>query len=138
MAVTFLWFAFSAGHTLDRVADIWLALWGMWVAIFPHRFSRVSPEPVPEQTLTAYRLALLERFDRQIRLLRSAKYWYVLPMWLGMLLHAASGLSRGSLAGGLVLACLATVFAAFFWWLNEVKGVQYLEHQRQELAVQDE
>lgn len=138
VAGTFLWFALSAGHTLDLVADVWLALWGMWVAIFPHRFSRVSREPRPEQTLTAYRQALLERLDRQIRLLRSAKYWYVLPAWLGVLLHAASAFRRGGLAIGLTLAVLATVFMAFVWWLNEVKGVQYLEDKREELAAQGE
>ena len=85
--VVYSWFAVRAGNTLERVADVWLVACGVWFIFYVRRYARISRKPVPEQTLGAYRQALVGRYDSQIRLAKGVKYWFILPMWLGLLLY---------------------------------------------------
>jgi hypothetical protein len=136
VTVVYLWFAIHAGTVLERIADLWLAAWGVWTAIFLRRYFKLSRKPAPEQRLAVYRQALMERYDGQIRLSKSVKYWYILPMWLGLLLFAFSDWVGG---GGNVkfikVMCFVTAGNAFVWWLNEGPGIRYLQRKRRELAV---
>jgi len=136
VTAVYVWFALGAGTLFERMADLWLAAWGIWVALFLRRYFKLSRKPAPEQTLAVYRQALVDRYDGQIRLAKSVKYWYILPMWLGMLLLGLAVWSqpRGHLRCTLV-AVVATVVSAFVWWLNEGPGIRYLQRKRRELAA---
>jgi O-antigen ligase len=131
VAVLFLWFAARATNPVERAAHLWLAACGVWIVFFLLRYSRMSRKPAPEQTLEAYRQALVEKYDRQIRLLKNVKYWYILPLWLGQMLLCVDCLRRPhGVMTGLLVAALVTLVNAALWWLNEVAGVGYLRRQR--------
>ena len=135
IAVFFLWFAVRAGSPWSRAANLWLAAYGVWIIFFLLRFSRVSRKPQPEQTLAVYRRELLERYDRQIRLLRNAKYWYVLPLWIGWMLTSIAYLAKGGgKVGCMVLVTVFSAVSAGVWWVNAVPGVRHVERQRRELV----
>ncbi|HYL77884.1 MAG TPA: hypothetical protein VEU96_26970 [Bryobacteraceae bacterium] len=135
VAFFFVWQAISASDTLTRIACIWIAGCGVWVIFYLRRYSRASRNPAPEQTLAAYRQALREKYDRQIRLLKSAKYWYVLPFWIGLMLIAVGSFERkGGAMRFLLTAIWFTAVNAVVWWLNEVKGVRSLRAKRADLV----
>jgi len=128
--------AWKAGTLLFRVSDIWLALCGVWIAYYLHRDSKRSLQPIPDQSLAIYRQSLMERYDGQIRLARTVKYWFLLPLWFGLLLQAVAALPgpRGVFKFSMVML-VATAGCAFVWWLNEGPAVRYLQHKRRELAA---
>jgi len=136
VAAVFLWFAVHDRSPLERAAHVWLAACGVWIAYYLWRYARASRKPAPEQTLLAYQQALLSRYDRQIRLLRSAKYWYILPFWAGLLFSAAAGLERTSNTTAFwLVAVWVTLGNAVVWWLNGVAGVRYLRNERHKLLA---
>jgi hypothetical protein len=136
ITVVYLWFAVRAGSTFERVADLWLAACGVWIAVFLYRYSKLSRKPAPEHTLAVYRQELVERYDRQIRLSKSVKYWYILPLWVGLLLNAAAyRVGGGDNIRFLSIVIFVTAVSAGVWWLNEGPGVRYLQRKRQELAA---
>jgi len=130
------WLALYEHNALLRFSDIWLAACGVWFAFYLRRDSKRSLQPVPEQSLAVYRRTLMERYDGQIRLARSVKYWFLIPIWLGLLLQAVASLAdpRGVRKFWLVML-VATAGLVFVWWLNEGPGVRYLERKRRELAA---
>jgi hypothetical protein len=136
ITVVYLWFAVRAGSTFERVADLWLAACGVWIAVFLYRYSKLSRKPAPEHTLAVYRQELVERYDRQIRLSKSVKYWYILPLWAGLMLNAAAyRVGGGDNIRFLAIVIFVTAVSAGVWWLNEGPGVRYLQRKRQELAA---
>lgn len=136
ITVIYLWFAVRAGNPLDRAADLWLASCGVWIFFYLRRYSQFSRKPAPDRSLAVYRRELLDGYDRQIRLLKAAKYWYVLPLWAGLMFsetaHFVNGLGRAEF---LITIALITVLNAGVWWLNEVAAVRYLYRKRRELAA---
>jgi hypothetical protein len=86
----------------------------------------------PAADLAAYRGALLQRVDDQIRLLRSVPYWYLLPLFLPGLWLA---ISRFPDVGWMVLAPLGVLVAiyAFLGWLNVKVAVGGLRAARDEI-----
>jgi hypothetical protein len=134
ITVVYGWFALHAGSMLERVADLWLAACGVWIAVFLWRFSRLARKPAPDQSLAVYRHELVERYNKQIQLSKSVKYWYILPFWAGVMLSEAAHLMNGlSKTRVLIVVVFVTLCSAFVWWLNEGPGVRYLERKRSEL-----
>jgi len=135
----------SAGFLLTAASCLFIAGW-LW------RSRRGVSEPAPEESVNAYGRALLAGYDRQIALLRTAKYWYVLPIYASMLTiyagivaNIAAPLARlrgqsfhrwllgvGFLAGVFVLI---TALTALVWWLNESYAVRKLAVERESLAA---
>lgn len=135
----------SAGFILMAVSCLFIAGW-LW------RSRRGGPQPAPEDSVAAYGRALLAGYDRQIALLRTAKYWYVLPLYAsaltafaGVIAMSAAPLGRlreqaperwllgvGFLAGVFVLL---TALMGFVWWLNEGYAVRKLAAERESLAA---
>ena len=132
----FVWLAVHDRTWLERTAHGWLAACGVWIVFYIRRYSKIAQRPIPEQTLFRFQQELLDRYDRQIRLLKSAKYWYILPFWAGLLCSAAAGLVRTGdvLPFGLVALCVTALNAAL-WWLNEGIGVAYLQNKRRQLMA---
>jgi hypothetical protein len=134
--VVYSWFAVGAGNNLERVADVWLVACSVWFIVHLRRFSTSSSKPVPEQTLGAYRQALVGRYDSRIRLTKSVKYSFLLPMWLGLLLYdIAYRVNGGNNTKFALVLIFVTAGTAFGWWLDEGPAVRYLERKRRELAV---
>jgi hypothetical protein len=134
--VVYSWFAVRAGNNLERLADVWLVGCAVWFIIYLRRYARSSRKPVPEQTLGAYRQALVARYDSRIRLAKNVKYSFLLPMWLGVLLFdIAYRLNGGNNAKFALVMTVVTAGTAFAWWLDEGPGVRYFERKRRELAV---
>jgi hypothetical protein len=69
---------------------------GLWIIYFLVRYGRSSAPANPEQDFNAYRRALVERYDHQIQLLKSVKYWYLLPLWIGLMLGSTGMVLSGS------------------------------------------
>lgn len=135
LALVNLWIGLRAEDPLARAPRFWLAAFFIWTIVFLWRYARASKKPAPEETLSAYRQALAEKYDRQIRLLRALKYWYILPLWLGMMLVSAAYLRHMGKVTGLLMAALFTAINAALWWFNEIKGVRSFQRRRQELIA---
>ena len=121
---------------MTLAADAWLAACGLWIVFYLRRNSGLARTPAPDQSLASYRAELLDRYDRQIRLLKTAKYWYVLPLWVGLMLLEFSyrPQAKGD-SSFLAVVTLMTGILAVVWWLNEGPGVRRLRRKREEVAA---
>lgn len=131
----FTWMAFHALNALQRTGLLIVAASGLWIIFFLLRYGRASAPADPGQDLRTYRLDLVERYDRQIALLKSVKYWYLLPPWIGMLLNTAGMMLSHAHKNSLLFSDLGsavfyTVGFAFIWWLNEGYAVPKLRAAR--------
>ena len=137
--VIFLFFGFLAARQsslLARFAQAWIAVSGLWIAFYIHRYSNAARTPAPEQTLSSFGQSLLAAYDEQIRLLRAAKYWYILPLWFGLLLMALASWNGGAGPVRVALFLLwITAVNAVVWWINEVPGVRSIRRKRDELLA---
>lgn len=138
----FTWMAFHALNTLQRTGLLIVAASGIWIIFFLLRYGRASAPADPGQDLAAYRRDMAERYDRQISLLKSVKYWYLLPPWIGMMLNSAglmmNHVQKGKFIWPDVLALVfLTVAFAFVWWLNEHHGVAKLRAVRDRTLRED-
>ena len=132
----------STGFALMALSGLFIAGW-LWR-------SRRGPKAAPEESVAAYGRALLAGYDRQIALLRTAKYWYVLPLYAsamtvyaGVIAMTAGPLGRFrehdpgrwfmgvAILGGTFL--LLTAVFGFVWWLNEGYAVRKLAAERERL-----
>jgi len=94
----------------------------------------------PTADARAYKAALLARYDRQIQLLRSVRYWYFLPLYVWILaatvanaLHRPAHLSPWAHAISLA-ASLGFVTALYVWLLrlNERHAVRRLAEAKKQ------
>ena len=138
VATFFLVNAVRTHEVLQRTGSLVIAVGALWIIFYVLRYGKADPNVDPSQTLTGYTQALASRYDYQIHLLRSVKYWYLLPLYVGLLI-ASAGILLGHLrAGSLSLkdfwgpAFYTAVFAAV-WWLNEVYAVGRLRKERTRL-----
>jgi hypothetical protein len=83
----------------------------------------------PSADARAYQGAMLARIDKQIRLLRSSRYWYLLPLYI---IFVWWFLSIVKMVPVLAIVQLAvnTGFCAGAAWLNERRGVRKLRAER--------
>lgn len=135
VAILFGWFAYRSTDWLTRTAELWIAAAGLWIIYWLRRHSYVLRDPPPDQTLAAYYRALSESYDRQIWLLRTAKLWYVLPFWSGLMLFSFAGwrLQHNTITL-LVTSITFTATFGFVWWLNESWGVRHLRRKQADLS----
>jgi hypothetical protein len=94
----------------------------------------------PDQTLADYQRALVSKIDHQIRLLRSVKYWGLLPIFVGLLIGSIGIVKEHAEKGTLtwidgVAPLLYTLVFAGIWWLNEVWAVRKLQRMRTKLMA---
>jgi hypothetical protein len=126
------WAVYSARHgigqALPLIAGVSFVLAYLW------RAHRGLPAPDPGADGRIYRDALIERFERQIRLLRRVRYWYLLPLYLPAVWQAATVWPRSPWAAATMLLVVTGLFA-LIGWLNEVVAVRALTQAR--ASVQD-
>lgn len=91
----------------------------------------------PDTNAAEYRAALLARIDDQIALAASARYWYVLPVWMFFAVVFATGAVRAPNATRIAQFgaefLLATSVAVLIVWLNERYGIRGLRRERERL-----
>jgi hypothetical protein len=140
VTVMFLAMAAHAPDALQRTGLLIVAASGLWIIIFLLRYGRASAPADPDQELNGYQRALVERYDHQIRLLKSVKYWYLLPPWIGLLIGSTGVLLQEFRNGRLgwydfINPAIYTAFFALVWWLNEVHAVARLRAERARVLV---
>jgi hypothetical protein len=133
----FAFVATKAPSPLEMAGSLLVAASGAWIAFYVWRKGTGPSMPVPDADLHSYEALLLENYDHQIRLLKSVKYWYLLPPYLGLFVgwigHATRvGWDAVSWADYLNLVVFTSVFICI-WILNEVYGVRHLRRLKQEL-----
>lgn len=137
VAILFGWFAYRSSDWLVRASELWIAATGLWIIYWLRRHSSVLRDPPRDQSVGAFYRALFDSYERQVGLLRTAKLWYVLPFWSGLMLFSfATWRVQHNLTGLLVLTATFTLTFGFVWWLNESWGVRYLRRKQAELANQ--
>ena len=110
----------------------------LFVMAYIWKQHRVSSPIDPVATANAYRTALLDRLDRQIRLTRSVRYWYVLPAWIFFLTVLASGLLQGRAFVPLLMEFLSvSALCILVIWLNERFGLRSLEAEKARVLAID-
>lgn len=135
VTAAFTWMAFHALNDLQRIGLLIVAASGLWIIFFLLRYGRASAPADPGQDLRAYRLDLVQRYDQQITVLQSVKYWYLLPPWIGMMLNSAGVMMGHSQKGtfgwwDFISPAILTAVFALVWWLNEGYAVPKLRAAR--------
>jgi len=144
VAVFFTFTAWAQHDPIQRAGNIVIVAGALWIMYYIRRYGAAPPDPNPDQTLDGYQHALVRKYDHQIRLLRGVKFWYLLPLYVGLLIGSV-GLLKEQAEKGASLWLVAlfpvfyTLFFAFIWWLNEVRGVRKLEWLREQVTsgIQD-
>jgi hypothetical protein len=111
-----------------------------WIIYYFWRHGSGPADPNPDQSAAAFQSALVSKIDHQIRLLRNVKFWYLLPMYVGLLVFSAGGIRDHAATGSLswrdaISPILCTLFFALIWWLNEGYAVNKLERWKTKLAA---
>jgi hypothetical protein len=132
VAVFFAWSAFKTDATFARIGMIVVSVSMLWIVGYMLRFGRNPVTPDASADSETYRRALVEGYDRQIRLLSTVKYWYLLPPYLGMMLLWAAGLFDRPHPGwaAYISPVILTAVYAGVWYLNEVYAVGKLRAAR--------
>jgi hypothetical protein len=91
---------------------------------------RGVPVPDPAADARVYQAAMLERVDRQIRLLKTVRYWYLLPLYVPVTLQSIDAWQRRGWVPAVTAMALVTVVFWFVGWLNERVGVGMLRKER--------
>jgi hypothetical protein len=131
-------FGFSAlrpGDALVRAGSLVIAASTAWIIFYLLRYGRGPRDVDPSLDLRGYAQALVHRYDHQIKLLKSVKYWYLLPPYVGLLLGTVGILRDKARTGALswsdsILPMFYTAVFAAIWWLNEVYSVRRLRAER--------
>ncbi len=140
LVVAFSVFSRFADHWLTEAGCYLAAASAVWIVFYLVRYGRSPSEPDPQQSLAGYREALRKKFDHQVQLLKAAKYWYILPVYVSLVLlysgEILDDLHRKGHPGwiNIILLTLTTVFTGWVWWLNEVRGVAKLREERDSLT----
>lgn len=91
----------------------------------------------PDATADArnYQSAMLARIDHQIRLLRTARYWYFLPLYVPALMTMVATWQRGRHTAAILgWAIVSSIFIGLLW-LNERVVVRFLWKERAKIGA---
>jgi len=96
-----------------------------------HRHNRLPDAGSDART---YHAALIKRYDDQIALMSSAKYWYAMPLYLPVIGVTWARWDADPQRAALLFAT-ATAGFVLMWWLNERFGVRKLKERRARAAA---
>ena len=137
----FGWCALITHDELMRAGYFVIVAGSAWMIYCLLRFGRSGPSGEElNQDSGSYTRALLERYDRQIRLLKSVLYWYLLPVYVGLLITTSAlireHIRKGTFSWADFLApVIYSTFFACVWWLNAVYAARRLERERAKLLA---
>jgi len=138
VAIFFTWTAVHAPNVVMKAGCLVVAAGGVWIIYYMLRHGAAKVTVDPSENLADYTQALIGRYDQQIRLLKSVKYWYLLPIYIGLLILSV-GLSLEHAQQGapvwidLIAPVIYTIVFGVIWWLNEVPAVRRLLSERAQL-----
>ena len=140
VAAMFGFSALRAGDALARAGSFVIAASAAWIIFYLLRYGRGPRDVDPSLDLRGYTQAMVNRYDHQIKLLKSVKYWYVLPPYLGLSLWTLGILKDKARTGALswrdaIPPIIYTAVFAAIWWLNEVYSVGRLRQKRGKLLA---
>lgn len=119
----------------DPVEAIALTIGAAFVGAYLWYRHRQLPAPDPAASAREFQAALLTRIDRQIALLGSVRYWYLLPLYIPVLAQVAhTWLAHQRLAAIVILVVVTAIYAAIAW-LNERLAVNFLRDNRARVAA---
>jgi hypothetical protein len=96
---------------------------------------RRLPRPDPAAKARHYQAALLARIDRQIVLLGSVRYWYLLPLYLPVLVQVASAWQASHRALAIAMLVVVTALYAALAYVNERLAVSHLKQERARISA---
>lgn len=142
--VVALFFAYAGWiqhNDIERAGCAILVAGALYIIYYIRRNGGEAPDPNPDQTIEAYQRAMVSKFDHQILMLKNVKYWYLAPMYIGLLTLSAGKLWEYSEKGALSLIVatgplIYTLVFAGVWWLNEVYAVGKLQRARARLVAE--
>lgn len=134
----FLFLAWVQHGWIGRLGDLIVVAGALWIIYYIRRYGTEPADPLPDQSETSYRKALALKYEHQIRLLRSVKFWYLLPMYIGLLINTIGLLKEQAQTRQLmwmdaIAPLIYTLIFGGLWWLNEVYAVQKLQRFRTEI-----
>ena len=136
VAVFFAYAAWMQRNGIERLGSVIIVAGALLIVYYIRRHGADGADPSPDQTVASFRRALVLKYEHQIRLLRNVKYWYLLPMFVGLLTAAGGRLREEagrrplSWADAIPPVVYTLVFAGV-WWLNEVYAVRKLQRLRE-------
>lgn len=141
--VLFVGLGLRTHDALMKTGFLIVAAGAAWIIYTLLRYGNTPVSADPSQNLMGYTRALIERYDHQIRLLKSVKYWYLLPMYVGLLITSAALFFEQEKPRSLgwqdfVMPAFYTAFFAAVWWLNEGYSVGRLRKERAKLLSMTE
>jgi len=130
-------YAFRSDNALVKAGWLVMAASMAWIIFYLVCFGKGPSTVDPSHDLMGYANALANQYDHQIKLLKSVKYWYLLPPYLGLLLGTLGALQERARGGlrwiDLIWPAVYTAVFAAVWWLNEVYSVGRLRKERAKL-----
>lgn len=140
VAVFFAYAGWIQRNDAERAGCAIVVAGALYIIYYIRRNGGEASDPNPDQTIAGYQRAMVSKFDHQILLLRNVKYWYLAPMYIGLLTLSAGTLWELSEKGALTWVAVTgpiiyTVVFAAIWWLNEVYGVGKLKRARAALMA---
>ncbi len=138
VVIFFTWTAFHAPNIVMKTGSLVVAGGAAWIIFYMLRYGKAKVTVDPSENLANYTQALVGRYDHQIRLLKSVKYWYLLPMYIGLLIMSLGIAMQTAPAGipvwvDLIGPAICTIVFGIIWWLNEVPAVRRLRTERAQL-----
>jgi hypothetical protein len=135
VAIFLTWTALHVPNAVMKVGCMVVVGGAAWIVFYMLRYGSTGAAIDPNTSLANYTQALVGRYDRQIRLLKSVKYWYLLPMYVGLLiLSVGMSMQRAQLGApawlDLIAPAICTVVFGVIWWINEVPAVRRLTKER--------
>jgi hypothetical protein len=107
----------------------------VWIIFWLWRYGQPSADADPSLPVTAYITQLIARYDQQIQLLRSVKFWYLLPCYIGLMISSVGEFLAQRVSGTLgVSTFLFPVIYAAIWWANEVQAMGLVRRERDRLV----
>jgi hypothetical protein len=113
----------AVGFSLVAILCVGFVLGYLW---WQHRDLRPLD---PSADARAYHAAMLARIDRQLRLLGSYRFWYLMPLSIPLFWGILETVNEDPSGLWRDLTLLAAIFAAAAW-LNENWGVRRLREER--------
>lgn len=139
VSASFGYFAWVQRNGIERLGSIIIAASALWIIYYIWRFGNEPGDPDPDQTVASYRRALVRKYEYQIRLLRNVKFWYLLPLYVGLLISSAGLFTEHEKKGSLnwtdaIGPVVYTLIFAGVWWLNEVYTIRRLQRWQIEIT----
>ena len=141
-ALAFGWIAWGQVSWLSRLGSIVILASYAWIIFYFLRYGSGPADPDPDQDAAGFQRALMAKIDHQIRLVRSAKYWCLLPLYMGLLLLSAGDVQAHAAAGtpspqDAISPLVCTLVFALIWWANDVYAAGKLRQWRARLESGD-